>query len=592
MVDFEIMQIPRKQIVFSLWLAGMCFWGAVIYSNTLHAPFVFDDIQFIIKNPTIRNITDGTLWNRVGYRQRFVAFLSFAFNYHLHGTTVAGYHWVNLAIHLANSLLVVWLVLLLFGTVRIQKDKTFEHRYAVALSSGWLFMSHPIQTQAVSYITQRFESLAALFYLLSVCLYLKGRMTARGSPKNLGLLVLSAFSAFLGMFTKETVFTLPFSLILIEWLFFRPERAGAGKTRWVYVGIFFLLCTLAAPALLFNFSKTLSKYDLIGITSRRYLFTQFQVIIKYIQLLFLPLNQNVDYNLHLSSGLLDIPTLASLASLLFILYVGFRLCRSYPLIGFGILWFFVTLSVTSSIIPLPDMIFEHRLYIPSVGFVIACCAGLFSFTNVKNIRGLVLCLACVVLVFSYLTYQRNVLWSDDVALWQDAVSKSPGNPRAYNNLGEAYRKKGNYQKAIYNYLMALRVNPGNPAITAQIYANLGASFGNRGNNYGDYQKAIDYGLKAIKLNPKNSMTYNNLEYAYISIGDYEQALKYGKKAVKLDPQFDEALNNLGAAYGDMGQYEKATEFFERALKANPNYEEARNNLIRARSLIQKKSTSI
>ncbi len=584
MLNFEIMPTLMKRALWPLCLAGFSLWGLLLYSNTFQAPFVFDDELFISQNPSIRDITHGSLWEGLVNHRRIVGFLSFALNYRLHGTTVEGYHWVNLGIHVANSFLVVWLIQLLFQTDRMRRHPLVDHRHSIAFLIGWLFLSHPIQTQAVTYISQRFESLAAFFYMLSICGYLTARVGSKLLVQRLEFFCLSIVFAFFGLFTKETVFTLPLALVVIEWLFFPPSKNDSDKIRWIWIVLFFFLCTAVTYVFAFHISRVLSQFDPLGITSQRYFFTQFGVIVSYIRLLFLPLNQNLDYNYPLGSGAPDLPTLLNLSGLLLILAAALRLRSHQPLISLGILWFFITLSASSSIIPLRDMMVEHRLYLPSVGFALTVVTALFSYLRARHLRIGVSILCGVILVFSFMTYDRNDLWTNEVALWEDVASKSPPSPRIYNNLGEAYRKIENYENAIKHYETALNSGPINATMASKIYSNMGTAYG----KLGDSGKEIVYLLKAVALQPiKNSHAHNNLAYAYIREGDYEKALHYAWNSVGIDPRFSAGWNNIGVSYLNLGRPEKALEYFERALKVDPELKEAEKNLIRTRLLVEK-----
>lgn len=580
------MPVFKKTAVFPVLLAGLCLWGALIYSNTLRAPFVFDDYEFIVRNPSIRGADGvGHLWEQPLYRKRFVAFASFAMNYRLHGYDVTGYHLVNLAAHGLTALSVVWFLLLLFRTPRLQRDPIFENRHAIALLGGWLFVSHPVQTETVTYISQRFTGLAALLYLLSACCYLKGRLSAHHPPGSRGWFLLSAASAALGMLTKEEAFTLPAALVLIESLFFRPpagEKTSGlkrGLPPRIYLGGMFLLGFLLMAVLSFNIPAMLLEDRHLGITSGKYLLTQFRVVMVYLGLLFFPAGQNLDYDFPLSTTLWDAPTLFSLAGLLALLAAGLALARRHPLAGFGILWFFLTLSVTSSFVPIRDVIFEHRLYLPSVGFVTALCASVLSLPG--NRRAGVMALIAVIAVFSTLTYRRNAVWADDVMLWEDTVQKSPAKSRPHANLGMAYANRGQYDKAVAEYHRALELDSGrDKRVTAQIHVNLAGVYG----ALGRYQDMISICRKSVEFLPKNAQAYSHLAYAHLMTGDHPNALRAGEEAVKIAPKFDEALNTLGAAHAAEGRYDMAMEFFERALRANPSYAPALENLNKARAL--------
>ncbi|NCB31798.1 MAG: tetratricopeptide repeat protein, partial [Clostridia bacterium] len=325
-----------------------------------------------------------------------------------------------------------------------------------------------------------------------------------------------------------------------------------------------------------NMAGIFAMHAKMGISSGTYLLTQSRVVLKYFGLLFFPYSQNLDHDLPWSAGLFDGVTLPSLLVVILLIAAAFRSARRFPLISFGILWFFLTLSVSSSIIPQKDAVMEHRLYLPSVGFFIAFLAAAYGL--IKHSRWFVVCAAGVVLSLSFLTYQRNALWTDEVKFWEDVVRKSPGKARPYTNLGLVYRKHGEYSKAIAAYEKALSLRPPSGEPLSRIYTNLGAVYGVMRR----YPAEIALYLKAIAADPKNYQAYSNLGYAYALVGDYRNAVKYGEAAVKMAPRFDEAWNNLGVTHARMEHYQEAVYAFQGALRINPYYKEAASNLSLAR----------
>ncbi|HOW58751.1 MAG TPA: tetratricopeptide repeat protein [Candidatus Omnitrophota bacterium] len=581
------MKNPKKTITF--YLIGICLWGILLYSNTLKAPFVFDDEKFIQTNRAIQSLQSHTLWNNVEYRKRFISFFSFALNYYFHGFDVVGYHVVNLTIHLLTALCVVWLVLLLFQTPRMRDGPCSQHRQTIALLCGWLFLSHPIQTESVTYISQRFECLAAVFYLSALCCYLKARIIAGPVLKKAGIFFISAAAAILGMFTKETVFTLPASVFLSEAVFWgisvgaHAKEKGTAKLKesWLLLGTIFLISIFVFFS--FKLPNIFTLHDDLGITGRTYLLTQFRVIMKYLSLLFFPFRQNIDYDFPLSPGWFDGPTLLSLFCLLVLLFSGFKLIRRHPLAGFGILWFFLTLAPTSSILPIRDVMFEHRLYLPSVGFVLVVTAGLFSLLKNPRIGAAFLC--GMILIFSFLTYQRNNVWTSAVRLWEDTVKKSPAKARPYANLAHVYRAEKDYQKAAANYLKALKLKMPENNDRAQILVNLGAVFG----DLGEYEKAASCFVQALNINPNIPVARQNLIYAYVFLGDYEKAFAeasiYKKISVRSSVILRTRINDLGLFCLTGGQYAEAVKIAELVLKLDPNNQRAQNILQKAREFL-------
>jgi len=378
-----------------LALLSIIIVGTLTYSNTFDASWHFDDHTAIVENYGIRNLKATVL----GGGSRWIGFITFALNYHFGKLNVFGYHLVNICIHLISAMLVYLLVLLTFRTPSLKEKPLSHHAAFLSLAAGLIFVAHPIQTQAVTYIVQRFTSLATLFYLLSLVLFIKARLLNHEgkpffSPLHLSCYLSSLLAAFLAMKTKEITITLPAIILLYELCFFSPSIKALTK-KFLYL----------LPLLLTFFIIPLSRYgiglfgisdgtfmgiaevgDVIGdatqetaaISRNDYLLTQFNVIVTYIRLLFLPINQNLDYDYPLAHSLFAFPTFLSFLFLVMLVIVGIWIFRKSRLISFGIFWFFITLSVESSIIPIRDVIFEHRVYLPSVGFVICLTVALYQ----------------------------------------------------------------------------------------------------------------------------------------------------------------------------------------------------------------------
>jgi len=383
-------QIGFKYIIVSLLV--IIILGTIIYSNTFDASWHFDDHTAILENYSIRNLEETAL--RIG-ASRWIGFTSFALNYHFGKLDVFGYHLVNIVIHLICAILVYSLVLLTLKTPYLKDSSISRYTASLSLASALIFVAHPIQTQAVTYIVQRFTSLATLFYLLSLVLFIKARLQnlrgAKFSPSHLGFYLGSLLAAFLAMKTKEITITLPAIILLYEFCFFSPSlRALARKLPYLTLLLltFFIIPFSRYGVGLFGISGgtfigIAEVGDVIGdatqettaISRADYLLTQFNVITTYIRLLFFPVNQNLDYDYPVSRTLFEFPTFLSFLFLASVVAFGRWMFKKSRLISFGIFWFFITLSVESSIIPIRDVIFEHRVYLPSVGFVIFLTAA-------------------------------------------------------------------------------------------------------------------------------------------------------------------------------------------------------------------------
>jgi len=464
------------------------------------------------------------------------------------------------------------------------------HARPIALFTALLFACHPIQTQAVTYIAQRFASLATLFFLLSLVTYARSRIpSAAGRSNNRALIWygVSLLSAVLAMKTKEIAFTLPVVIALYEFLFLE----GSLKKR-ILLLLPFLLTMAIIPLNLLATSKPLgevlrdvSEATRLQTTVSRgeYLVTEFTVIVTYLRLLFFPVNQNLDYDYPLFKSFF-MPEVVFSALLLSLIigtgiYLLYRDRRSHHGVGrlaaFGIFWFFITLSVESSLIPIADVIFEHRLYLPSVGFFLTCTSALFW--GVDRLRNrwakaeqvVVIALAAAVIVLAGLTYARNTVWQSEVSLWNDVISKSPLKARGYNGLGLAYFNKGRYDRAIEAFARAI-----------ELYPTYGVAYNNIGNSYfrtGVYDRAIEAQTEAIALEPNNAIFRDNRGLSYAGIGSYDLATADFAKAIALDPSYAKSYHNLGYVYHKKGLYRPAIEEYTKAIALDPGNAVFRSN---------------
>ncbi|MFH0795732.1 MAG: tetratricopeptide repeat protein [Candidatus Omnitrophota bacterium] len=547
------------------------FLGFLIYSNTFQSPFQFDEELFILHNSAIQNLWNiKDIWNFAP--TRFITYLSFALNYHFHQLHVSGYHLVNLVIHISTAILVRWFILLTFSTPVMANQKNYREHDLIALFGGLLFVTHPVQTSAVTYIYQRAASLAAFFYLASLCLYIKARLLKNETSKKTGgwkrYYGGSLLTAVLAIFTKEITITLPLMIMLYEVIFLKEGK----KSYWKYPVPFFMTIPLmffAKSLNSINFGIRSFTRETITIARSQYLLTQFRVIITYLRLLLIPVNQNIDYDYPTAKTLFTLPVFASLLLLLLILALGISLFRKNRLISFSIFWFFLALALESSIIPIKDVIFEHRLYLPMVGYCIFLPTTLYYLFGEKRLRTVVTILIIMVSGYSALAYARNRVWKDKLTLWNDTVQKSPHKARPYNNRGVAYLNKGAFDKALADFNQAISINPN----YAEVYNNRGEAYWNKG----DSDKAIADYNQALSINPNYFNAYNNRGEAYWNKGDSDKAIADYNQAISLNPNFDNAYKNRGIAYGSKGDYDKALADFNQAISINPNYADAYNN---------------
>ncbi len=569
---------PKKQVKKNIYadLVGLIIiilLGINIYSNSFNCSFHFDDYSNIVNNTKIQNLQDVQAWWNF-YPTRSIGMFTFALNYHFNKIDVKDYHRVNLIIHLINAFLVWWLTLLIFSSPVLKDNPIIRQKKGIAFFTALLFVSHPLATQSVTYIWQRLASMVAMFYLLSLILYLKARLSNKGNISKTLLFTGSLISAVLAMLTKENAFTLPFAILLFELFFLRTKKflLNFRDYRMILTLAAFIGVILIIP-LKFSFSIFEPIPPRLGhtytVTPVNYLFTQFSVIVKYIQLLFLPINQNFDYDFPISNKFFEIRTILCFLVLLSLIILAIFFFKRYRIISFGIFWFFLTLSVESSFIPLDDLIYEHRTYLPSFGFFLILSTGLYYLLWNKYKYPAISILVLIIGSNSFLTYERNKVWKDDLTLWNDNVAKTPNLARPIISRGYGYGNHGQWDKAIEDYTKGIEINPKYTAA----YTYRGVAYG----NLGQWDKAIADYSKAIEIDPKYTVAYYNRGVAYSNLGQWDKAIAGYSKAIEIDPESASVYYNRGVAYGNLEQWDKAIADYSRAIEINPNLTEAYSN---------------
>jgi len=666
-----MMRPGLRTFIFILLIIGV---GIVVYLPAFQASFHLDDGPSIRDNAVIRQVDPESIFSF--WPTRFFTYLSLAVTFRYAALDPFLYHLGNVAIHIFNALVVFFLLRRIVG----------KFGPLPPLIGALIFLLHPLQTQAATYIIQRATSLAAGFYLLTILFYLKssraigagiaGEESKRSGPTSEAIpqakryynsyiyYILSLLFAVCAMLTKEFTITLPGALILTELLVIRerngknsktfprykhlvsretgvalatvrsaelklcPTNAGL-KSRTTSRGslgcrilalrlIPFLLLILVIPALTWIYSENphyndsgqvewLKSAGVIdeaapghGESPRVYLLTQPRVFITYLRLLILPVNQQVDYNYSKLFSLFNPAVIFPLAVICGLILLA-CVCRenNLSIIAFGIIWFILTLLPESSIIPIIDVIVEHRLYLPLFGAVVVVTYFFGSLARFRRSR-IFLSIAIIALL-GWLTFQRNKVWMDPVSLWEDNVAKAPGRARIHGNLGKAYLDKGRYAKAAEEFKKLIEIDP----TFAGAYNNLAVIYID---HIKDYDLARKYIEASLALFPNYPAGYLNLGVIDLNNRKLRSAIKNFEKALELDPKSLLAYYNLGACYINLGdlyareaaslrsvnkeekarekeelaqaEYVRAEDFLRRGLAIWP--EESRFNLLLAR----------
>jgi tetratricopeptide (TPR) repeat protein len=561
-------------------LGGVCAIGLVcvgIYFNTLNAPFVFDDLPNIKDNRAIRitqldfdSLRVAGLQSRS--RNRPVANVSFALNYYFGDYDVRGYRIVNVIIHFINGILVYALATILFRLAcRIPdqaKPALGEASIpAASLLAALIFTAHPLQTQSVTYVVQRMNSLAVAFYLLALLLYLLGR--SRQIAWKRWLLWAVGFASWvLALGSKQIAATLPLIVFLVEWFFHRDLSPAWLRRNVAYPVIAAVLLALVAYVYL--------RIPSFGYESRDFtmggrILTQFRVVTFYVSLLLFPAPSrlNLVHEFTTSRTLIEpIATLTSLVFLAGLAALGVALGRRQRLLSFCILWFFVNLVIESSFIGL-EMAFEHRLYLPVFGSSLAASYLLFGLLSDRRAAAVSIA-ALVVVALAGAAHVRNRVWRDPVTLWADVVTKSPGRARARSNFAIALFERGDVERAIEQFAEARRLDPD----YRQVSDNVARAHNNIGTirvKEGRFGEAIAHYREALRINPTLRATSNSLAWMLATCGDDRlrdpaESIRLSEAGARETNSRDPAiLDTLAAGYAAAGRFEEAIRTAQQAM---------------------------
>jgi len=564
----------------------------LIYSNTLEAPFVFDDLRIIKNNSDIRNnnFNISNLVKIVFNKKssiRCIPEITFSLNYYFHKYRLNGYHLVNTVIHILTSILLYYFIKITLSLSALQSRH--DNSVFIAFFATTIWIVHPLHTQSVTYIVQRMNSMSAMFYLFSMLLYAIGRMRqkehmAYNSQSKTGHIfqtpvIILCFSGavvawLMALGSKQNAAVLPFFIFIYEWYFFQNLNPEWLKRNMKIVFALFVLLVLTAFVFLgtspFEKLRSISDFASHEFTLMERVLTQPRVVIYYLSLLFYPhpFRLNLDYDFQLSHSLVDpATTLFSVFVIIGLVYFAICLASKDRLLSFCVLWFLGNLVIESSVIPLA-IIFEHRTYLPSM--LISLSVILFWQRYIK-LKWPGVALACAVTVmFSLWTYQRNDVWSDPVKLWRNCVKKSPKKARPHNNLGLAIEKQGLLNEAINHYIEAVRINPD----FVEAYYNIGHVM----QELGRADEAVENYLEALNIKPDYWKAHHNLGNVMQGQGRADEAIKHYLKALNMGFDLDKVHNNWGHALLKQGNMDAAINHYKEALSINPDCAEAYYNI--------------
>jgi len=523
----------------------------LLYGHTLQVPFYLDDSRGLLENYRLRDLA-ATIERLFG--QRGLTSLTFAFNYRLTGWSLPPLHLVNILLHAGCGLLVWRILLRLLGGAWLP------------LLGALLFVAHPLQTQGVTYLIQRATVLSAFLFLLAVLLHLRAREAlAAGKGRRCAAYLRPYAGAVLSgacaVLAKEHTATLPLVLLAYERLF--PVSGGGTWRRTLcdllpYALVPLLLGSAMVASLAGAGVERVFDYPIASLQHNsplHYLVTQFTVVWIYLRLLLVPYGQALEHNVPITAELLTLQSVSALTGLLLLGFGVWRLRRRLPLPAFGAAWFFLTLAVESSVIPL-DPLFEHRLYLPMFGFVLVCLAVAPRLLGERWAWGV---LALVLVVAMPLTWRRNALWNDPVAFYEDNLRRVPDSERASKALAALYEEKG-------RHLDSLRLLEGQIARYPGSYL----LYGSLAKHYaalGQVERGLSLLEQGIRAQPANGRLYEEAAAISNRYGrDMPRAISYLQRGIEAAPaRKGKLLNMLGLYYSETGAAREAEAAFLASL---------------------------
>ncbi len=543
--------------IYPLGLGLALFIAFQIYGPAMKGPFVFDDQYLPFLDPSMGGAS--LLKWIAGVRPALM--LSYWANFAAGGADPYGYKIVNVFFHFGSAAL-LWLILSkLLEWAGVERGL----RRILAIFGASLFLIHPLQTESVSYVASRSENQSVFLFNAAFALFLFRRSVAITWRVSAAVLVLLA-AAFL---TKEHTAVLPVLLLLTDYFWF--SFPGIRRNWKLYVpavvaggagGLFLYFRVLRA--------STSAGFSMSDLTPLNYFFSQCRAIWEYVRLFVLPYGQNIDYDFAISRGPFEHGAILGLVALIAVTAAAWIGRRKFPLAAYGWLAFLILLAPTSSFVPIRDLLVERRLYLPFIGLVLVCCEFLRRLPVSRP--ALAGALATVLAVFAFLTWQRNQLWSNDVALWADAVEKSPNKVRprfqlafAYYNLGQCARASGEYAKAaelekpdvklLVDWALALDcAGSESPALeklqaaaaidrTAHVYAQIGMVEAKQ--NHRD--AAFAALAEAERIDPGFDMLYFYRGNLFLMSREFDLAGAEFRRALSINPANQSAVNGLMAA---------------------------------------------
>jgi len=557
--------LPRTAFLDSVvarLIGGVLLAAALLaaYANSFQVPLLLDDADSIVDNPTIRHLGSSWLPPADGVTTtsgRPLLNISLAINYAIHGKDVFGYHVGNLLIHFLAAL-VLW------GVVRrTLLQPALAARFTpgatpLAWCAAALWALHPLQTESVTYIIQRAESLVGLCYFLTLYGFIRstGAQDRPAGQPNRFWPACTVLACLAGMAAKEVMASAPLVLFLYDRTFVSGTFARSWRAhRRLYVA---LACTwLVLLSCIVQSGARGSSVGYAEVAWWEYALTQAPALVGYAWRALWPANLIFDYGAIVEKN--PAVVVPALLAVILALGAGIQALRRRPVAGFAFAWFFLILAPSSSIVPVATQtVAEHRMYLPLAALVVPAVLLLH---RAAPRAAFPICLALLAAAGSR-THSRNGDYRDSLSIWADTAQRVPDSPRARNNHGAMLLERGRTDEAVAEFRAALELSPTH----AQAWHNLG----NVDSTRGRFAEAIGFYRRALELEPENASFHASLGHAYLEAGQPEAAVATLRAAVALAPDRAVHSYNLASVLMRLGRTEEAGPPLARALELMPD----------------------
>jgi tetratricopeptide (TPR) repeat protein len=445
---------------------------------------------------------------------------------------VRAYHLTNICLHILVALALYWLLLLLFSDPLL------------SLITSLLFVVHPIHTEAVTYISGRSDSLAALFILLCLIFYIK--YWEKSGKTNYSLMAIACVCALL---SREISIIIALLALLYHFVFRKRVNIKSIALMAGLTIIYALIRLTVLKSFLPEKADSVFLQRLPGF---------FVALTNYLRLIVFPVDLHMEYG-QKAFSFFEPKALIGLIILVILLCWALRKRASDTKKSFAIIWFLVTILPSSNLYPVNAYMAEHWLYLPSMGIFLLFACAITALYRIRALRGLVIsCLVLIIMFYSAMTLKQNEYWADALIFYQRNLRYGPKTSRLYNNLGNAYIERSRPQEALVYYRKVLAIDPK----FAQAYYNIGNTYA----GLNDYARAEKFYRKCTELDPDFANGYFNLGVIYSKTRAYKLAIVEYLKVIKINPGFAKAHNNLAAAFYDTQEFELAIKHCDEAVK--------------------------